>query len=130
MIWWCFVFEQIEWVSTIVLFRMFIYLNIIRAGDIQLYTLFVLETESHTENIAAMMDKHSYQPAWDTFNEFGWLCPWADAPLRNFFTAARMSTEAYTGYRIGGNSWPRPKFLTRAEQKMNEQGGPLIEAHS
>jgi len=97
MIWWALVFQHIEFASTLVMFRLFIFLNVIRAGDIQLYTLFVLEKSEGQAYIANLMYVHGYRPALWTLRNVGWMAPWIVSSFTLFFRASQLSTEAYIG---------------------------------
>lgn len=105
MIWFALAFKYFEWITTLIMFRLFIYLNIVRAGDIQLYTLFVLEMETGQENITTLMNLNSFTPAIKDLRNLGWAAPWMVKPFSLFFRASQMSTETYIGRELHEINW-------------------------
>jgi hypothetical protein len=99
-IWWDIVFQCIEYISTIIVFNQFIYLNIVRSGDIQLYTLFVMGNGKGMIDIQNLMEIHAFQPAKYAIDHWGIFAPYSIDIYNNFFAAAKLSTQAYTGIEI------------------------------
>lgn len=97
MIWWAIVFKVIEYVASMIVFKLFIYEEICQSGNIQLYI-----AENGPRNIPSgfilqKIFKYAYNPAMDCLKTEAQLCPWGADIFDVFFRAEKLYLNCYGG---------------------------------
>ena len=94
-LYWGLAFGYIEFFATLIVFRLWIYGMVIRAGDIMQYTLKVVKQESGQEQIRYLMQIHGFLPAKNVLDLYGILCDFGVGTFTVFFESAYLATQAY-----------------------------------
>lgn len=97
MIWWSIVFNVIQYVSAIITFRLFIFEEICQSGNIQLFINTNSVRTKPTGLILQKIEEHGYNPAIETLELHGWLCPWAEEVFGAYFQCERLYLDLYKG---------------------------------
>lgn len=97
MIYWAFIFKAIEYVASIITFRLFIFEEICQSGNIQLYINTRTVKTKPTSFILQKIYEHAYDPAMFTLEWHGWLCPWAMEVFGIYFHCEKKYLELYAG---------------------------------
>lgn len=95
MIWWAIVFNVIEYVASLITFRLFIFEEICQSGNIQLFINTNSKRTKPTSYIVQKLEEHAYEPAMETLEVYGWLCPWAEEAFSAYFQCERLYIDLY-----------------------------------
>lgn len=97
MIYWSIVFKGIQYVAALITFRLFIFEEICQSGNIQLFINTNSVRTKPTGLILQKIEEHGYNPAIETLELYGWLCPWAEDIFGLYFQCERLYLDLYKG---------------------------------
>jgi len=95
MVYWNFVFKVIEFISTLVFFKLFIYEEITQAGTMYCFMAANYTKPASLDPIKQLTYYHGITPGKQVLEEFGILCPWSQDGFRLFFQAAEQGLRAF-----------------------------------
>lgn len=96
MVYWSLVFKVIEFVSTLVFFKLFIYEEITQAGTMYCFMAANYTSPASLEPIKQLTYYHGINPGKQVLKDFGILCPWGQEGFRLFFQASEQGLRAFS----------------------------------
>lgn len=95
MIYWALVYDAIEFVSTLLFFKLFIYEEISQAGSMYCFILQNNLGVSNVEKIKDLTKIHGIEPGKEANAKYWLLAPWVTEGFYLFFLAAEQSVDAW-----------------------------------
>lgn len=95
MVYWELVYQIIEFASTLLFFKLFIYEEIAQAGAMYCFIINNNLGGGDTTKIKQLTQIHAIIPAKECLTEYWVLAPWVVDGFNIFFKAAEQSLEAF-----------------------------------
>lgn len=95
MVWWALIFKVIEFVSTLVFFKLFIYEEITQAGTMYCFLATNYTYPASTAQVKQLTYYHGINPGKKVLEETWFLAPWFAEGFELFFKSSEYALEAF-----------------------------------